>query len=121
MRTSAIRTDPNETARPRGQAPTGYVWVEWINGFRRTWEQTQRDESIATETAQRSSSMPRDGFFGPEYVDGTMIEITWYYGAAMRQHAPIHWFLNLLVCFTAICNHAGSATAMAIERGEGPV
>ena len=61
LRNGYIRTDPNETGRPRGTAPSGYVFVESINGFRRTWAQTQRDESIATETAQRASSMPRDG------------------------------------------------------------
>ena len=117
LRNGYIRTDPNETGRPRGTAPSGYVFVESINGFRRTWAQTQRDESIATETAQRASSMPRDGFFGPECQNRSLIEISWYCGA-MGQHAPIRWFLNLIVCFTAICNHAGSATAMSIERGD---
>ena len=95
-----IRTDAHETGRPRGQAPTGYVFVQSSNGFRRTLEQTQRDESIATETAQRS--LPRDGFFGPECVNGSMIEISWYCGA-MGQHAPIRW---CVVCFLthAHCN-----------------
>ena len=36
LRNGYIRTDPNETGRPRGTAPSGYVFVESINGFRRT-------------------------------------------------------------------------------------
>ena len=112
------RIDSNNTRKPRGVFPSGYVWSTALNGWRRTYAQTLEDERIRRETPQRpATSGGTDGFFGVDCVNGAMTEISWYVGG-MGQHAPIRWFTNLITAFTLICNHEGSATVMSMERGD---
>ena len=110
-----VRIDRNDT-HLMGAVPNGYVRDPSLPGYRRTHEQTLRDEE-RLDQQNRAAARPSASFYGPEVADASMMEWSIYVGA-MGSHAPLRWWPLLIACLTALCDHDGSAAAMGCERGD---
>jgi hypothetical protein len=72
-----LRIDGDNTPRPRGGRPQGYVFVFSINGFRRTLAQTLLDEQRIAQDARNRQQPHRPGqaqaIFGSDVPNATLL------------------------------------------------
>ena len=119
-----IRTDEQNTPKPRDSRPQGYIWVASINGFRRTLAQTLAEEvRLIAQMAQRQQPQgtSTETLFGPDVPNNSLMEMAWYIGA-LGHDAPYVWFDRISAAFcmaVGMCGaNSGSQTTMSYERGE---
>ena len=77
-----LRVDRDNTSKPRGGRPQGYVFVCSINGFCRTLAQTLLNEQrIIAQDARNRQQPHRPGqaqaIFGAEVPNAALLEISW--------------------------------------------
>ena len=84
VRNAFIRTDEQNTSKPRGSRPQGYTWAVSIGDFRRTHTKTLADEARLTAQLaqrQRPQGFTTKNLFGPNVTNYSLLEMTWYIGA----------------------------------------
>ena len=118
-----LRIDRDNTSKPRGGRPQGYVFVCSINGFRRTLAQTLLDEQRIAQDARNRQQPHRPGqaqaIFGAEVPNATLLEISWYISAC-GAHAPRQWFRLMSAAWMSAVDDSGDGgqVMMSYERGE---
>ena len=118
-----LRIDRDNTSKPRGGRPQGYVFVCSINGFRRTLAQTLLDEQRIAQDARNRQQPHRPGqaqaIFGAEVPNATLLEISWYISAC-GCHAPRQWFRLMSAAWMTAVDDSGDGAQVMVsyERGE---
>ena len=84
IKNAYIRIDENNTDRPRGSRPLGYIWVPSINGYRRVLSQTLADEerlNMQAESRQRPAGERLQTLFGDGVPNCSLMELSFYVSA----------------------------------------